>query len=184
METATAVFSWVGAAANVAMAIAAGAAFFLWRKQVVWASHHQLARDLSGTLRLVSITLDATLCDLRVLALDDEDHVLGKAHAHRALPGNVRTLDDALKRLGALEGELTCCGVTRSLSSLLLSASSVHLSLATLMHIARLTAVTPRARRRKLCMGSRVSRRPSSARRISTPLKSWLRSLKTGCAST
>lgn len=147
METVTAVFSGIGAIANAVMAIAAAAAFFLWRKQVVWTSHHQLARELSGALRMVSIALNAALSDLQVLDRDDEEYVFGKDFATKALPGDVRSLDDALKRLGAFEGEVDVLWGHESWNSLLIFESIVQISFATLMRMAWLATIRRGVRR-------------------------------------
>jgi hypothetical protein len=104
MEKVVAVATVLGALANIVMAVAAGFALTLWRKQISGASHHELAKKLSGVLRQVAITHEATLHDLQ--NFNDRKDVTRSALAGLFLPDNVRSLDAALHELGALEGQV------------------------------------------------------------------------------
>jgi hypothetical protein len=98
----------VGALANVITAFAAVAALKLWRKQVAGASHHELAKKVSGALRLAAIARREVVEALR--SLDDESEDLNRQIARALAPESVRRggafLGDAVEELEALEGQV------------------------------------------------------------------------------
>ncbi len=99
----------VGAAANVVMAGAALIALTLWRKQVAGASHHELAKKLSGALRQVAIARAATVKDLKWLQDEektDVDATVMKVLAQQSLESDAQQLSDAVDDLKALEGQV------------------------------------------------------------------------------
>jgi hypothetical protein len=170
MEEVVAVVTVLGAPANIAMAVAAGFALTLWRKQIAGASHHELAKKLSGALRQVAITRDAAL-RVGLQGVIDRKNVIRSALAGQSLPDSVRSLDAALHELGPLEGQVAVQWGDEMLDLVAIIRME---SAALLRHIDANLAVTrdqgtQKLSQRGLCTGRRTSRRPSFGARTSAP---------------
>ena len=112
MDKTVAVFTIIGGAASVVMAIAAVVALSTWRKQLAGTSHHELAKKLSAALRQVAIAREATLGDLRRVRKLDPNQLNDShgeqlfAYAMHTLKQDAEQLSNAATELRALEGQV------------------------------------------------------------------------------